>query len=109
VEDLRTRKHLMLTLSQAAIALPGGSGTLEELLEAITLKRLGLYVNPIVLVNTRAFFAPLLALLEQAVSEHFMDPRHLDMWQVVATPEEVPEALASAPAWSAEARSFAAL
>jgi uncharacterized protein (TIGR00730 family) len=109
VEDLRTRKHLMLTLSQAAIALPGGSGTLEELLEAITLKRLGLYVNPIVLVNTRAFFAPLLALLEQAVSEHFMDPRHLDMWQVVATPEEVPEALASAPAWSAQARSFAAL
>jgi uncharacterized protein (TIGR00730 family) len=109
VEDLRTRKHLMLTLSQAAIALPGGSGTLEELLEAITLKRLGLYVNPIVLVNTRAFFAPLLALLEQAFSEHFMDPRHLDMWQVVATPEEVPEALASAPAWSAEARSFAAL
>ena len=109
VEDLRTRKHLMLTLSQAAIALPGGSGTLEELLEAITLKRLGLYVNPIVLVNTRAFFAPLLALLEQAVSERFMDPRHLDMWQVVATPEEVPEALASAPAWSAQARSFAAL
>jgi uncharacterized protein (TIGR00730 family) len=109
VEDLRTRKHLMLTLSQAAIALPGGSGTLEELLEAITLKRLGLYVNPIVLVNTRAFFAPLLALLEQAVSERFMDPRHLDMWQVVATPEEVPEALATAPAWSAQARSFAAL
>jgi uncharacterized protein (TIGR00730 family) len=109
VEDLRTRKHLMLTLSQAAIALPGGSGTLEELLEVITLKRLGLYVNPIVLVNTRAFFAPLLALLERAVSERFMDPRHLDMWQVVATPEEVPEALASAPAWSAQARSFAAL
>jgi uncharacterized protein (TIGR00730 family) len=109
VEDLRTRKHLMLTLSQAAIALPGGSGTLEELLEAITLKRLGLYVNPIVLVNTRAFFAPLLTLLEHAVAERFMDPRHLDMWQVVATPEEVPAALAGAPAWSAAARSFAAL
>ncbi|MGB6603509.1 MAG: TIGR00730 family Rossman fold protein [Steroidobacteraceae bacterium] len=109
VEDLRTRKHLMLTLSQAAIALPGGSGTLEELLEAITLKRLGLYVNPIVLVNTRAFFTPLLTLLEHAVAEHFMDPRHLSMWQVVETPEEVPAALASAPAWSEEARAFAAL
>lgn len=109
VEDLRTRKHLMLTLSQAAIALPGGSGTLEELLEAITLKRLGLYVNPIVLVNTRAFFTPLLTLLEHAVAERFMDPRHLEMWQVVATPEEVPQALASAPAWSEDARSFAAL
>jgi uncharacterized protein (TIGR00730 family) len=109
VEDLRTRKHMMLTLSQAAIALPGGSGTLEELLEAITLKRLGLYLNPILLVNTRGFFTPLLTLLEQAVAERFMDQRHLGMWQVVATPEEVPEALATAPAWSEEARGFAAL
>jgi len=109
VEDLRTRKHAMLTLSQAAVALPGGSGTLEELLEAITLKRLGLYVNPIVLVNTRGFFAPLLELLARAVDERFMDTRHLDMWLVVATPEEVPAALARAPRWSAAARSFAAV
>ena len=109
VEDLRTRKHMMLTLSQAAIALPGGSGTLEELLEAITLKRLGLYLNPIVLVNTRGFFTPLLEVLTRAVDEHFMDRRHLLMWQVVATPEEVPGALASAPGWSADARSFAAV
>ena len=109
VEDLRTRKHLMLTMSQAAIALPGGSGTLEELLEAITLKRLGLYLNPIVLVNTRGFFDPLLEVLRRAVAEHFMDTRHLSMWQVVATPDEIPQALASAPGWSAEARSFAAL
>jgi hypothetical protein len=109
VEDLRARKHLMLTRSDAAIALPGGSGTLEELLEAITLKRLGLYLKPIVLVNTRGFFAPLLALLGQAVDERFMDARHLQMWQVVAQPEEVPAALAAAPAWSAEARSFAAV
>jgi uncharacterized protein (TIGR00730 family) len=109
VEDLRTRKHLMLTLSQAAIALPGGSGTLEELLEAITLKRLGLYLNPIVLINTRGFFDPLLEVLRRAVAEHFMDTRHLSMWQVVASPDEIPQALASAPGWSAEARSFAAL
>jgi uncharacterized protein (TIGR00730 family) len=109
VEDLRARKHLMLTRSDAAIALPGGSGTLEELLEAITLKRLGLYLNPIVLVNTRDFFAPLLDLLGRAVQERFMDPRHLTMWQVVARPEEVPLALERAPAWVAEARSFAAL
>jgi len=109
VEDLRTRKHVMLTLSQAAIALPGGSGTLEELLEAITFKRLGLYLNPIVLVNTRGFFTPLIEQLARAVEESFMDQRHLLMWQVVATPEEVPAALASAPAWSAEARAFAAV
>jgi len=109
VEDLRTRKHAMLTASQAAIALPGGSGTLEELLEALTLKRLGLYLNPIVLVNTRNFFAPLVQLLRHAIDEHFMDPRHLHMWQLVQSPEEVPQALACAPAWSADARAFAAV
>jgi uncharacterized protein (TIGR00730 family) len=109
VEDLRTRKHLMLTLSDAAIALPGGSGTLEELLEAITLKRLGLYLNPIVLVNTREFFDPLIGVLQRAVDEHFMDVRHLAMWQTVATPEEVPQVLARAPRWSADSRSFAAV
>jgi uncharacterized protein (TIGR00730 family) len=109
VEDLRVRKHLMLTRSDAAIALPGGSGTLEELLEAITLKRLGLYLKPIVLVNTRGFFAPLLKLLDDAVEERFMHARHLAMWQVVAQPEEVPGALAAAPAWGPEARSFAAV
>lgn len=109
VEDLRTRKHMMLTLSQAAIALPGGSGTLEELMEAITLKRLGLHLNPIVMVNTRRFFDPLLKLLTHAIEERFMDPRHRLMWQVVATPEEVPAALAEAPEWTADARSFAAV
>ena len=109
VEDLRTRKHVMLTMSQAAIALPGGSGTLEELLEAITLKRLGLYLNPIVLINTRGFFTPLVQLLQHAVDEHFMDPRHLQMWQLVDTPEEVLAALERAPPWTPDARAFAAV
>jgi uncharacterized protein (TIGR00730 family) len=109
VEDLRTRKHVMLARSEAAVALPGGSGTLEELLEALTLKRLGLYLNPIVLINTRGFFTPLVKLLEHAVAERFMDERHLGMWQLVDTPEEVPAALERALPWSSEARSFAAV
>lgn len=107
VEDMRTRKHLMLTDAHAAVALPGGCGTLEELLEAITLKRLGIFLGPIVLVNTRSFFQPLLELLSRAVTERFMDQRHSQMWQVVAQPEEVPDALERAPAWTAESRSFA--
>jgi uncharacterized protein (TIGR00730 family) len=108
VDDMRTRKHEMLSRSDAVVALPGGSGTFEELLEAITLKRLGIFLGPIVLVNTRGFFDPLLALLANAVVERFMDERHLAMWQVVAEPEQVPSALAAAPAWSADARRFAA-
>ena len=107
VDDMRTRKHEMLSRSQGVVALPGGSGTLEELLEAISLKRLGIFLGPIVLVNTSGFFDPLLALLDRAVAERFMDERHLAMWQVVAEPEEVPAELASAPAWDESARRFA--
>lgn len=109
VEDMRTRKHLMLAESRAVVALPGGSGTLEELLEAITLKRLGLYSNPIILVNTRGYFAPLIELFSSAVREGFMDERHLSMWQVVSDPDEVPLAIQSAPSWPADGREFARL
>ena len=62
VEDMRERKHRLLTDSDAVVALPGGCGTLEELFEAITLKRLGLYFKPILLLNTRDFYAPLAGL-----------------------------------------------
>jgi uncharacterized protein (TIGR00730 family) len=109
VEDLRARKHLMLSESHGLVALPGGCGTLEELFEALTLKRLGLYVHPIVLLNTRNYFAPLIALLQHAVEERFMGERHLEMWQVVSEPEEIPHALANAPPWSEAAREFAAV
>ena len=108
VEDMRTRKHLMLAESNGVVALPGGCGTLEELLEAITLKRLGLYVEPIVIVNTRNYFDPLIELLSSAISERFMSERHGEMWQVVASPREVPAALRAAPKWSSEAIAFAA-
>jgi hypothetical protein len=107
VDDMRTRKHEMLSRSEGVVALPGGSGTLEELLEAISLKRLGIFLGPIVLVNTNRFFDPLLGLLETAVAERFMDERHLAMWTAVAEPEQVLEALATAPAWSESARRFA--
>jgi uncharacterized protein (TIGR00730 family) len=109
VEDMHTRKQRLLAGSDAVVALPGGSGTLEELLEAITLKRLGLYLQPIVLVNTRRFFDPLLQLLASAIEERFMDARHLAMWQVVSQPEQVVEAFETAPPWFPEARNFAAL
>jgi uncharacterized protein (TIGR00730 family) len=109
VEDMRARKHAMLSESVGLVTLPGGSGTLEELFEAITLKRLGFYTHAIVLVNTRDYFRRLIDVLEHAIAERFMDERHRQMWQVVATPEEVPAALDSAPPWSAAAREFAAV
>jgi uncharacterized protein (TIGR00730 family) len=107
VEDMRTRKHEMLTRATAVVALPGGTGTLEELFEAITLKRLGLYLGPIVIVNSRGFYGPLLAQLEAAIGERFMDARHASMWTVVDGPEAVLAAIETAAAWGEDSRDFA--
>jgi len=107
VEDMRSRKHMMLSESHGLVTLPGGPGTFEELFEALTLKRLGLYTNPIVLVNTRNYFDPLLRMLDHAIAERFMHPRHLDTWRIVSEPEDVPDALANAPEWSVADREFA--
>jgi hypothetical protein len=107
VGDMHERKRVMLELSDAVIALPGGCGTLEELFEAITWKRLGLFFGPIVMVNVNGFFDPCVALLNRAVDERFMNERHREMWAVVADPELVPMALEGATEWSRDARSFA--
>ncbi len=107
VEDMRTRKHRMLTGSDGVVALPGGTGTFEELFEAMTLKRLGLYLNPIVIVNTRRYYDPLLQALHAAVAERFMDERHHRMWRVVERAEDVLPALAAAEPWDQTARGFA--
>lgn len=109
VEDMRERKRRMLEGSDAVICLPGGSGTLEEVFEVITLKRLGQFLGPIVLVNTLGYYDRLDAFLRHAVSERFMDGRHLDMWSLAGSPEEIPRILHEAPRWSAEARHFAAV
>lgn len=107
VEDMHQRKRLMLELADAVVALPGGCGTLEELFEAITWKRLALYLGPIVLVNVNGFFDPCIELLSRSVDERFMDERHRAMWTVVAHPEDAVDAIRRAPGWSAAARAFA--
>ena len=78
----------MADLSDAVIALPGGCGTLEELLEIITWKQLGLYLNPVVILNTNSFFDPLLAMLQRAMDENFMRQQHGAIWYVASTPQE---------------------
>ncbi|MEE8521180.1 MAG: TIGR00730 family Rossman fold protein [Gemmatimonadota bacterium] len=109
VEDLHDRKRTLLDGTDAVVALPGGSGTLDELLEAISLKRLAIYLNPIVLVNVNGFFDPCIELLDRCIDERFMDPRHRAIWQVVERPDQVLAAIESAPPWSRDALRFAAI
>ena len=107
VDDMHERKRLMLELSDAVIALPGGCGTLEELFEAITWKRLGLYFGPVLLVNVNRFYDPCIELLNRSVDQGFMNPKHREMWTVVDSPGDVVERLRSTPAWTRDARAFA--
>ena len=103
VDTMHTRKALMLEQSDAVIALPGGCGTFEELFEAMTLKRLGRFLGPIILVNTDGYYNGLLDFLGHSVDQRFMNRAHLQMWQSVEEPEHVIQAFAEAPAWSADA------
>ncbi len=107
VEDMHARKFLMIRKSDGIVALPGGCGTLEELLEAITWKRLGLAHQPIVIVNIDGFYDPLITMLQNTVDEQFMRPEHLNMWHVVNTVEEVLPMLRSIAPWPLNAISYA--
>ena len=109
VESMHERKQKMANLSDGIIALPGGCGTLEELLEIITWKQLGLYLNPIIILNTNGFFDPLLEMLEKAIDENFMRRQHGDIWKVPQTPEEAVQLLYETPVWDISIRKFAAI
>lgn len=109
VGSMHERKQLMADLSDAVIALPGGCGTLEELLEIITWKQLGLYLNPIVILNTNGFFNSLLEQLERAIDESFMRRQHGDIWMVADTPEEAVRLVHTIPVWDESIRKFAAV
>ena len=108
-ETMHERKRLMADMSDGVIALPGGCGTLEELLEIITWKQLGLYLKPIVVLNVEGYFNPLLEMLQKAIDENFMRPEHGNIWVVAETPEEAVQLLYDTPVWSKEIRKIAAI
>lgn len=107
VENMHERKQTMADLSDAVIALPGGCGTLEELLEIITWKQLGLYLNPIVILNTNHFFDPLLNMLDKAIAENFMRNQHGKIWLVADEPAEAIQLIRTAPIWDPSIRKIA--
>ena len=108
-ETMHERKRLMADMSDGVIALPGGCGTLEELLEIITWKQLGLYLKPIVVLNVDGYFNSLLEMLHKAIDENFMRPEHGNIWVVAETPEEAVQLLYDTPVWSKEIRKIAAI
>ena len=108
-ETMHERKQLMAEMSDGVIALPGGCGTMEELLEIITWKQLGLYLKPIVILNVQGFYDPLLEMLQRAIDGNFMRPEHHAIWQVATSAQEAIDLLHTTPWWNKNVRKFAAI
>jgi uncharacterized protein (TIGR00730 family) len=80
---MHDRKQKMAALSDAFAILPGGLGTLDETFEILTWRQLGLHDKPIVLVNIDDFWSPLLALIDNQISENYVRADHRRLYEVV--------------------------
>jgi len=89
VETMHERKAMLMRRADAAIALPGGIGTFEELIEAITWRKLGLFRKQVFILNTNGFYNPLLQLLENSINENFMEETDRKLWKTANSPEEL--------------------
>lgn len=109
VEDMRERKKRLIEDVDAVIALPGGCGTLEELMEVFTLKRLGKFTKPIIVLSTNGFYSHLEQMVDRMIEERFMRPEHKQIWQFVSTPNQIIPAIKMAPNWDETAIEFASV
>lgn len=109
VKDMHERKKKLIENVDAIVVLPGGSGTLEEVMEVITLKRLGKFTKPIIFVNTDGFYDGLFQLFEKMIEEKFMREEHRNIWTSIESPSEIISAIESAPSWDESAINIAAV
>ena len=88
VDTMHQREEIMISRAHCIVALPGGCGTFEELLQAITWKRLKIISAPIIIVNLKKYYNPLIQQLNKAVDENFMRTEHRQLWEVA---ESIPK------------------
>ena len=93
--DMRMRKQGLDEAGDGYIALPGGYGTYEELFEILSFKQLGFHDKPVVLLNARGYWDPLMHMIERSFSLGFIQEEYRDLLSVAAVPEEAVDLLAS--------------
>ena len=96
---MHERKDMMAKMADAVVALPGGTGTFEELFEIITWKMLGLFTKPIIILNTDHYYDPLLEMLDRTADRRFMNPVFKKLWAVAGTPEDAIELIDKLEDW----------
>ncbi|MBN2165242.1 MAG: TIGR00730 family Rossman fold protein [Marinilabiliaceae bacterium] len=109
VDTMHQRKSLLIKDVDAVIALPGSTGTLEELIEVLSLKKLGLFTKPVIVVNTNGFYNPLIDLLKKMIDEQFMRPEHLTVCTFVNNLEGIVDLIKNTPEWIYDEKKYASL
>jgi uncharacterized protein (TIGR00730 family) len=97
VNSMHERKMMMFEEADAFAILPGGIGTLEEVIELLSWRRLGLHAKPIVFLNAKGFWTPLFELLEHIVEQDLVPAEFRDCWRTVGEVEDILPALRSMP------------
>jgi uncharacterized protein (TIGR00730 family) len=106
VVTMRERKLLMETRADAFVALPGGFGTLEEIMEILTLRQLDVVKKPCVFYNQDGFYDPLLALFETMLREKFFKPSNMGVFKVAQTVPEIFSRIAEGAETKVESKWF---
>ena len=88
-QTMRERKQLMEEKADVFVMMPGGIGTFEEFFEILTLKQLARHDKKIIIANINGYFNPLLAMLEKAVNEQFLQSNHLQLFSVCNSIDEI--------------------
>jgi len=107
VETMAERKEKLIENVDAVITLPGGCGTMEEFMETLSLKRLGLFTKPMIILNSGGFYDPLVELLNAMIRENFLAEKHGQMWEVVSQAEDIIPAIRRSKPWDSSAKDFA--
>ncbi len=107
VDTMAQRKEAMIHEVDAVVTFPGGCGTMEEFMETLSLKRLGKFIKPMIILNSHGFYDPLADLLDAMLTNYFLGPKHRGMYSFVSEPDEILPAIALAPVWDSDAQTFA--
>jgi uncharacterized protein (TIGR00730 family) len=106
VVTLRERKLLMEARAEAFVTLPGGFGTLEEIMEILTLRQLDVVKKPCVFLNQDGFYDDLLRLFERMLADKFFKPSNMQLFRVAQTVPEIFEQIEAAAGVKAESKWF---
>jgi uncharacterized protein (TIGR00730 family) len=99
VTDMRTRKRGLDENGDAYVVLPGGLGTMEEVLEILSFKQLGFHKKPVVLLNTKGYWDPMLTMLQRGFEQGFIQSHYRGIYTVASTPEEAMDQVVHARTW----------